>query len=357
MRVLHLIPSFGSGGAERQLSLIAPELHARGVDVHVAHVADGPHHERLVTSAVSMHRLRVANNHDPRLLWHIVSLVRKLKPDIVQTWLLQMDVFGGLAAKLTGKPLILSERSSRNAYPNDWKNRARISIGRRADAIIANSAGGLDYWREHGAKGPFHLIRNCIASDSGVVIKELPKTGNELILFAGRLSTDKNVQVLLEAFIQVAKTRPNARFKMFGEGPLHGRLAQRLQESGLSGKIEMLGFTNQIGSWMKAASLCISVSGFEGHPNVVLEAASLGCPLVLSDIPAHREVLGEDAALYVPTDSVNAIAAGVAHVLDEPVLAGRRAQQALEAVRCLTVDSTVASYIDVYAHTLNQRKP
>lgn len=353
MKVLHLIPSFGSGGAERQLSLIAPALQARGIDVHIAHGAGGHHHERLASSPVSMHRFRLANNHDPRLLWQIVSLIRKINPDIVQTWLLQMDVFGGIAARLTGRPHILSERSSRNAYPNDWKNRTRISIGRRADAIIANSAGGLDYWRELGAKGPLHLIRNCLASDPAQAVQERPHDDTALVLFAGRFSSDKNVQVLLEAFIEVAKARPGVAFKMFGEGPLHGSLVQRLQESGLSARIEIQGFTHQIDAWMRAASLCVSVSGFEGHPNVVLEAASQGCPLVLSDIPAHREVLSEDAALYVPTDSVQAIAAGITRALDEPAATRRRAQMAIEAVQCLTLDSTVTSYIDVYTRLLH----
>jgi glycosyltransferase involved in cell wall biosynthesis len=356
MKVLHLIPSLGSGGAERQLSLVAPELQARGVDVHIAHGAGGHHHRRLADSAVSMHRFRIANNHDPRLLWQIVSLIRKMNPDIVQTWLLQMDVFGGLAAKLTGRPFILSERSSKNAYPDDWKNRTRISIGRRADAIIANSAGGVAYWRELRARGPLHLIRNCLAPDPAPIAQDLSDSRKELVLFAGRFSTDKNVQVLLEAFIEVAKARRGVVFKMFGEGPLHGALMRRLHETGLSERIEIHGFTDQIGSWMRASRMCVSVSGFEGHPNVVLEAASQGCPLVLSDIPAHREVLSDDAALFVPTNSANVIAAGIARVLDEPALASHRAQKALEAVQCLTVDATVTRYIDVYTRMLHLGK-
>jgi glycosyltransferase involved in cell wall biosynthesis len=218
--------------------------------------------------------------------------------------------------------------------------------------LVAWPAGGLAYWRERGAKGPLHLIRNCLASHPAPIAQDLPNDRKELVLFAGRFSPDKNVQVLLEAFIEIAVARRDVVFKMFGEGPLRGTLMRRLDETGLSERIEIQGFTDQIGSWMRASRLCVSVSGFEGHPNVVLEAASQRCPLVLSDIPAHREVLSEDAALFVPTDSAKAIAAGIVRVLDEPILASHRAQKALEAVQCLTVDATVTNYIDVYTRML-----
>jgi glycosyltransferase involved in cell wall biosynthesis len=353
MKVLYFIPSFGSGGAERQLSLIAPALVSRGIEVHVAHAALGPNHQRIANSGVWMHRLHISNNHDLRLLWRAVSLIRSVGPDIIQTWLLQMDVFGGIAAKLTGKPLIFSERSSAANYPPHWKHTLRAFIGRRADAIIANSDGGLEYWRHQRAKGSLHLIRNCIVAATGSTATPATKDPcTQIVLFAGRLSPEKNVDRLLEAFVLIARARPEVEIRMFGEGPLEEGLARRLAETGLGSRILLGGFTSEIAVWMSAADLCVSVSAWEGHPNVVLEAASLGCPLVLSDIPAHREVIGDEAAVFVDEASVTDISDGILRTLDDPQAARRRARRALDAVSRFTLESVAQGYVEAYRQVL-----
>jgi len=149
MKILHLIASFGSGGAERQLSLLAPAMVEAGLDVHVAYCADGPNLNPLLHSGVQLHKLPSKGNYNPLLALEIYRLIRKLRPDVVQTWLLQMDVFGGIAALLNGVPFITSERASAPAYPAGWKTRLRVLLGQRATCVIANSNGGLDYWRRY----------------------------------------------------------------------------------------------------------------------------------------------------------------------------------------------------------------
>ena len=70
---------------------------------------------------------------------------------------------------------------------------------------------------------------------------------------------------------------------------------------GLADRVRLVGFVPDAWAWMKRASVLVSPSLFEGHPNVVLEAAACGCPLVVSDIPAHREFLDGENAVLVDT--------------------------------------------------------
>ena len=107
MRVLHAIASFGPGGAERQLALLASALTTRGTDCHVAYVHAGPNLS-FVDPSVTLHRLSVHGNHDPNLLTQMIQLIRRLRPDLVQTWLPKTDVVGGLAACLAREPFIAS---------------------------------------------------------------------------------------------------------------------------------------------------------------------------------------------------------------------------------------------------------
>src|SRR5574341_240497 len=146
MYILHCIPSMLNGGAQRQLTYLAAEQVRQEGSVHVALLHDGPNLDRLKASGAQIHRLSGWNNYDPRLLWQLIRLIRQIKPDVVQTWINQMDVLGGTAARLTRVPWVLSERSSARNYPPNLRNRLRAAWGRGAQAVVSNSVGGDAYW-------------------------------------------------------------------------------------------------------------------------------------------------------------------------------------------------------------------
>jgi glycosyltransferase involved in cell wall biosynthesis len=214
----------------------------------------------------------------------------------------------------------------------------------------------VEYWRGKGAKCPLHMIRNCTPAPPRDFADLQQRSGHELVVFAGRLSPEKNVQVMLQALISVASRRPSLRAKVFGEGPLSRSLAESIRETELQGRIELAGVTADLASWLRAASACISVSLFEGNPNVVLEAAAVGCPLVVSDIAAHREILDEETALFVPTHPAEAVAAGIQRALDDPTAARMRARRAADRARGWTAESVADKYLAAYSETLARRR-
>jgi glycosyltransferase involved in cell wall biosynthesis len=328
-----------------------------GIETHVAFTEGGPNLARMERTGVVLHKLPRRNNHDPRVIIDLLTLMRRLHPSLVQTWLTQMDVFGGVAAKILGLPTILSERSSRGAYSSNWKNRFRLLIGIHADAVVANSHGGLDYWREHGKVNGLHLIRNALSSIRYGSISTNDAPDGEVLMFAGRLCADKNVIVLLEAFIQVVVARPNLKVKLFGEGPLRRKLEHQIAESNMAEKIELAGYSEDLSSWMRKASLCVSVSNFEGHPNVVIEAASVGCPLVLSDIPAHREILDDSSGWFVQKDEAADIAEKIFAALDDPLQTRNKAQQAKGLVQEFNLDYVKMRYLSTYDQILKDYQP
>ena len=134
-----------------------------------------------------------------------------------------------------GIPYILSERTTGKAYRNDVKARARRWIGNRAAAIVANSKQGLEHWKfsaDAVVKAaipnglPFAEIDADYVSDDRCA----PLSGNaELLLYAGRYAGAKNVELVLETFIELLKRRDNTTAKMFGHGPLlgHGLAASK----------------------------------------------------------------------------------------------------------------------------------
>lgn len=307
----------------------------------------------MVHSGVHLHSLESAGNHDPALAWKIFQLVRRLRPDVVQTWLLQMDILGGAAALLNGVPLVLSERSSADAYAPGWKTRLRLLFGRRAAGIVANSQGGLNYWRPHLSADRLHLVRNCVSPAEPEANTPLPAVGAHLavrpvVLFAGRFSYEKNIPVLVQALILVARQHTGVAIMMFGVGPERESAIGQIAAAGMNTRIVLAGYSPQLAAWMMRAAVCVSVSHFEGHPNVVIEAAAAGCPLVLSDIAAHRELFDESSAALVPADSPARIAQAVLETLHNPARARERAARARAVVALCDLPTATTAYRSIY---------
>jgi glycosyltransferase involved in cell wall biosynthesis len=345
LRVLHCIPSMGAGGAEKQLVAVSAQLAARGHELDVALIHDGVLMDRI-DPRVRVHRLRASGNHDPRIFLQLRSLVQKLRPRIVQTWLPQMDILGGTAARTSGVKWLLTERSSALGYPPTMKNKLRVRVGRKADAIVANSAGGLQFWRDHGARTALtRVIPNIVPSPKGSIALEAKE--RPVIVYVGRLNEGKNLLTLVDAAARVL-ARVDADVLFCGAGPMQSELESAIAERRVSNRVRVLGYVADVEPVIRRADVFVSISRFEGQPNAVLEAAAFGCPLVLSDIAAHREFLDETSATFVSGDDADAAANALVAALENREAAQARATRASLRVAPFTADAVASAYEDVY---------
>jgi glycosyltransferase involved in cell wall biosynthesis len=361
MRVLHCIPSMDGGGAERQLAYLASELVNQGCRVDVALTRGGVNLYRLERSGAGIHHIGPALNHDPRLLVRLARSIARVQPDLVQCWLTQMQIAGGIAALMFRVPWVLSERASAEAYPLTFKNFVRARIGRTASAIVSNSAGGDNYWaaRVRGAV-PSYVVPNALPLEelAAVPVASIEAAGvapgEALILFAGRFDHQKNAAVLVRALTLVRASMP-VRALLLGEGPLRGDVEQLIRACGLEAKVKVADYSPQLWALMKRADMLVSTSVFEGNPNVVLEAMALGCPLVVSKISTHEEFLDDRCAILVPPDDPAALARGIEAVLEDAEGAKDRAANAAERTVLRAVSSVARQYIRIYEDVLERR--
>jgi glycosyltransferase involved in cell wall biosynthesis len=299
------------------------------------------------------------NRYDPSVLLRLIRLIRNLRPDVVNTWLTAMDIVGGCAALITGVPWILSERSAADGYPRSILNGVRALLGIRALSIIANSRGGAQYWQglRRERDGVF-LIPNFVPIDeirstvpaSGYGPPE--NSGRDLILFVGRLSLEKNIESIIRACALLEAQR-DFDLVLCGGGPLHDELVALAVAEGIAENTHFLGAVSSVWPWMKRAQVCVAVSHFEGSPNVILEAAAAGVPLVVSDLGAYLEVVDENSALIVPVGAgPGEIANALQAALTDRVTALRRVERATERVRGMASDDIAIRYAEVYESTI-----
>jgi len=353
-KVMQCIPSMAGGGAERQFVYLTRGLIRRGWDVSVVVTHEGPNFHHLLSSGARIYRPAAWTNYDPSLFIRISHIIKKEQPSLVQTWLLQMDVFGGLAALKQGVPWILSERSSALCYTKSVKYKLREMLAVRASAIVANSCDGREYWRSRvGAHALSRIIPNGVPLSQIEEATALPSLQSgiaddaEVILFVGRWSPEKNWENLLPALREVLRV-PDRVVVLCGQGLQSAEVIQKLVAEQGSHRVRVLGYVNEIWAWMKRASVFVSVGFFEGKPNGVLEAMACGCSLVVSDIPAHREFLDESSAVLVNPCDVLSITKGIELCLTDPSSARSRSERARGIIAQWSVERMVGRYEELY---------
>lgn len=358
MKVLHCIPTLGIGGAERKLTYLCPQLVERGWQVDVAFMRSGPYCELLRRAGVGLHPYAIRHPYDPQLAWRAFDLVRRLRPDVVQTWMPQMDIVAGASALLLGIPWIVTEESSALMYPPSFRHFVRDQIVRGASAIVACSAGGAAYWSRRVSRVTPKIIPNAVPLEQIDAVAPAfpeavqPRAGQRLILFVGRLSPEKNPQALVQALRHVSA---DVLAVFCGVGVEQARLRRSLAACGLTQAAVLAGHVAEVWALMKYAAVLVSPSIVEGQPTAVLEAMACRCPLVVSDIPAHREILDESAAWLVDAADPRALAAAVHEVLAGGADVARRTAEARRRVESLTIDRLGDDYDRFYRAVIAHR--
>lgn len=225
--------------------------------------------------------------------------------------------------------------------------------------VVANSRAGEAYWREEsrGRVVPTRVIQNALPlSEIDGIQPARPDSvgiGDRLILYAGRLDSQKNIPVFFRALPKILNS---GAFQVLicGEGPDLGVLRELVSELGVAGRVQFLGYVDNLYALMKAADVCVSVSRYEGQPNSVMEAMACRCPLVVSDIPEHREFLNEGNAFFAPVDASDAIATQLRACLTSSESAREKAVASRRVAEQWDIGTTVRNYLETYQAVMSQ---
>jgi glycosyltransferase involved in cell wall biosynthesis len=159
-----------------------------------------------------------------------------------------------------------------------------------------------------------------IASEAGSRAKLRHEHGispdERVIVSVGRLSHVKGHDVLIEAVRKLDRSRDKVRVLIAGDGEERQALVAQIARAGLEGRVELIGQTGAVDSLLHAADLFVFPSRFEGTPFAMLEAMSIGLPVIATRFGGSDEVVEDGlSGFLVPLDDPEALAATIERAL------------------------------------------
>ncbi len=307
--VMHVLPTLEAGGAERLVFEIASKLPHEGQDARVVSILRGGPLEATFQEAkipyVILGRRGLAGIAACRAL---VRIMQRERPDIVHTHLYGVaDVWGRLAARIAGVPVIISTEHNVNPDHGAIKRLVKRALAPITTAFVAVSNEVKTYMTvaEHLPAAKIHVILNGI--DMSRIRVRPVRTARDVpqILTVGRLVPQKGHAVLLKA---LALVKGPWMLKIVGSGPREGELRQLAERLAIAPRVHWLGYRTDVPELLVDADVFCFPSRWEGLGLGFLEAAAAATPIIASDLPVFHEVLSSDEASYVTVGDVPAFA-------------------------------------------------
>jgi glycosyltransferase involved in cell wall biosynthesis len=205
------------------------------------------------------------------------------------------------------------------------------------DAIVTLTERDLDEYRASIGQGPvLDSIPNA-TPDTGDARSD---GSSRTVIAAGRLTRQKSFSFLIEAFVQVAARHPDWQLQICGDGPRREHLETLIDKLDAGANVTLAGRVLEMNSAMAKASIFALSSRFEGFPMVLLEAMSIGLPVVSFDCPTGPREIVESGrnGLLVPEQDVDALAAALIEMIEDDELRRRCSEGALETAERYSLD-------------------
>jgi glycosyltransferase involved in cell wall biosynthesis len=262
--------------------------------------------------------------------------------DIVDAWLIPSMIFAAFAQPFAMGPVLLGgRRSLGDVYATKSRLRRVLATAaaRRMTAIVANSRiAAMEARQIDGiAADRVRVIPNAVVpavTDDGRRAATRAgwgfDDGHLVVGCVGNYKPGKGLLSLLTVADQLRHERPDLRYVLVGEGPLRSDLEQGIQRLALDDVVVLHGRETNARSLYGSFDIFVQASESEGLPNVILEAAASGLPIVATSVGGTSEILSSNVdGILVPKGDVQGIASAVSRLAADPVLRERLGRAAV----------------------------
>ena len=376
MKILFFVSSLNAGGAERVATTLANAWAKQGNEVV------------LVPTYLAQRTSFYQVDDDVTLTWladvpgHAVSrkvpglgkwvqirtLIKATQPDVVVSFLTNVNVNVLIASMGMDVPVVVSERTNPVYSQSAGKllQLLRRLTYRRARFVVMQTQASVEPFKAlvPGVRDvavvpnplPPSMPAPRMTDDSALPIYQASDCSVKHIVAMGRLVATKQFDVLMDVFGQLASRHPQWCLTIWGDGPLRASLEQQIEKKGLTGRIVLAGRTSDPWQALSRADIFAMTSRVEGFPNVLMEAMALGLPCVALDCPSGPAELtrnGQDARL-LPLQQPDALVDALDNLMRDASARRVLGRQAAASVRQrYGLDTILAQWEDVFKRAVS----
>lgn len=372
--VLHIITDLDTGGAERMLTQLLPYLAEKGVRQSVVCLKN----EGALAEVIRLQGYDVTclgmkpGKADCGSFSQLLKIIAKTRPDLIQSWLYHADLYGSLAAMLTGRKIVWGLHN--NALSPEVKHSTRVVV--RILSILSrfvpkriisvSNAATSEHVRRGYRADRFVYIPNgfnteIFKPDSGrrTYFREKLRINDDVVLYGNisRFDPQKNHMGLLDAWKKFSELHPewDVRLLLAGKGldTSNRELNIWLSRFQMTDRIYLLGERDDVPTVLNALDVFVLSSLSEAFPLALGEAMSTGLLCLSTDCGDAAEMLGENG-IVVPRDDVAALARGMRKALIMPAAERNAMRVAVRqrAVKEYTLAQVADRYLQVYREVL-----
>jgi len=361
VKILHVEGGRNLYGGALQVRYLLEGLHARGVHNVLACRSDSDL-SRAAAPFAEVHGMPMAGDMDLPMIGRLYGLIRSVKPDLVHLHSrIGADVMGGVAARLAGVPVVHSRRQD-NPEPR-WMVALKYRLHDRVIAIseaiarvlLSEGLPAAKLRCVRSAVDPRPFQRPC-ERDWFLAEFGLP-AASQVIAIVAQLIARKGHRALIEALPGLIAQFPALHLLVLGKGPLERELREMIRHLGLTGRVYLAGFRDDLPRILPCLELLVHPALMEGLGVSLLQAASAGLPIVACRAGGMPEAVRDGVnGLLVPPEDVAVLGEAIARILSDPGLArsmGAAGRALVE--REFSVDVMVEGNLKVYRELLEEK--
>ena len=359
MKVLHVETGMHLYGGALQVAYLVGGLAARGVESLLVCPFGSAIAAEGFPEKVSVFATPMRGDLDLPFAWRIRRMVKQYHPDLVHLHSRRgADWLGGIGAGLAGVPAILSRRVTnpepRWLVPVKYRLFDKVIAISRAVAVELTAAGVPEE--------QIRVVHSAVPRPDPLaqhsrdeLLREFGLPTDALIIgMAAQFIPRKGHEVLLDALPAVLARYPNARFLLFGRGPLADRARRRVEQNGWSRLVLFPGFRSDLPDYLGSLDLLVHPALDEGLGIILLQACAAGVPVIATPVGGIPEVVTDRVnGLLVPPGEAEALAAAIMRLLEAKDLRIRLGRAGRERVeRNFSVERMVEGNLGVYREVL-----
>lgn len=287
MKVLFAIGTLGDGGAERVVANLSSQFARDGHEVSILTIYSSLK-DYEIDGRVTLHHTDAQASfrgfRGIRRIQSIRKITRDIRPDVVISFLADVNIYVILSLLGLGLKLVVSERNDPSRDPHQgWMRLLRNKLYPHTNGVVFQTEEAQRYF---DGMLPSRVSTAVIPNPlDGNLPGYQPEAASCEFIVASRLNEQKNLPMILEAMRLLTPDCPACKVKIFGEGPQKEHLLELIKRYRLEDTVTLEGYTRQIHQHMQKASALIISSDYEGISNSMLEALGIGLPVISTDCP------------------------------------------------------------------------